>query len=52
VMNTVRLPARPIMGGGDGEEEDPIPSPALERGARVAGRGGAALAAVAQGREQ
>lgn len=52
VMKTVRLPARPIMGGGggDGEEEDPIlspPSPALERGARVVGGGEAPLAAVA-----
>jgi hypothetical protein len=47
VMKTVRLPARPIMGGG-GEEEDPIPSPAHERGARVEGSGGAPLAAVAR----
>jgi hypothetical protein len=49
VMNTVRLPARPIM-GGSGEEEDPIPAPALSRGARVARGGGGATSCSGLGR--
>jgi hypothetical protein len=51
VMKTVRLPARPIMGGGGGDgEEDPIPAPALSRGARVAGGGGGATSCSGLGR--